>query len=292
MNTSSAPPPEKPPKPIFPWPWLVVLPTLAALLSFLLFTPPGFLTKADMVCYAVCHQWKAHSFVIAGRQLSLCARCTGTFLGALVGLFGQAFVLRRRRAAEFPSTPMLVILIGFMLLWAIDGLNSFIDAKGINPSLDALIRIRPLYEPQNWLRLTTGALNGLTMSALIFPVFNFTLWRDSSPERSIRNLRDLAVLVLLEGCLIGLVLLAVFVQQPFVLYPLAFLSAMGILTLLTLVNSLLVLMFTQRDNMVTRWREAVIPIMGGFMLSLVQIGVIDFIRYLITGTLSGIPLSL
>lgn len=243
-----------------------------------------------MVCYAVCHQWKAHSFVIAGRQLSLCARCTGTFLGALTGLFGQAVVLRRRRAAEFPSMPILVVLGGFMLLWAIDGLNSFIDIKGVNPSLDALVRIRPLYEPQNWLRLTTGALNGLTMSALIFPVFNFTLWRDPSSERSIRNLRDLVVLISLEACLVGLVLLAVLVQWPFALYPLAFLSAMGILTLLTLVNSLLVLMFTRRDNMVARWREAAIPIMSGFMLSLVQVGVIDIIRYLITGTLSGIPL--
>ena len=265
----------------FPLPWLVPILAVVGTLAFLITTPHGFLTKMDMVGYAVCHRIPSHSFAIAGHQLPLCARCTGTFIGTLVGFVGQAALLRRRRAGEFPPAPILVILAGFTLLWAADGANSYL----------ALIRGPHLYEPQNWLRLTTGALNGLTMSALVYPVFNFTLWRHPTTvgppltERTIRNLGDLGVLVLLEAGPIGLVL----TRWSFLLYPLALLSALGVLALLTTVNSMLVLMIVRRENVVETWREAGIPLLAGFIVSLVQVGVIDIVRYMLTGTLSGIP---
>jgi uncharacterized membrane protein len=297
--------------------WLVVGSAFAATLTFLVvmrlvIAQDGLLTQADLVGYAVCHRMERHSFLIAGRQLPLCARCSGTFLGALVGFFGQAVVLRRRRAAEFPPPFIIVILACFMLLWAADGLNSY---------LADIVNGPHLYEPHNWLRMTTGALNGLTMSALVYPVFNFTLWRNPVPKQAIRNLRDLGVLLLLEACLVGLVfftsdeairagtdslsllpvqwpfLLAachavlslVIALGPFVLYPLAFLSALGVMTLLTSVNSMLVLMLIRRENTVDTWRAALVPLLAGFTVSLVLVGVIDVVRYTFTGTLTGIP---
>jgi uncharacterized membrane protein len=274
VTTPTSPPPEKP-QPAFPLAWLIVLLAATALLAFLIVAPDGLLTKADMVGYAVCHRIKSHSFVIAGRQLPLCARCSGTFVGALTGFLGQAMVLRRRRAAEFPPTLVIVILASFMLLWAVDGLNSYM----------ALINGPHLYEPRNWLRLSTGALNGLTMSALVYPVLNFTLWRHSASEPAIRDLRDLGVLLLLEAGVVGLVL----TRWSFLLYPLALLSASGVLALLTSVNSMLVLMIVRRENVVDTWREALIPLLAGFTVSLIQVGMIDVVRYTLTGTLSGIP---
>jgi len=246
-----------------------------ALVMFIAATPGGLLTKADMVGYAVCHRIGSHSFAIGGRQLPLCARCTGTFIGALVGFLGQAVVLRRRRASEFPPAFIIVLLVIFTLLWASDGLNSYVQLIG-GPHL---------YEPRNWLRLTTGALNGLTMSALVYPVFNFTLWRRPVPERAIRGLRDLGVLVLLEAGLVGLTLTG----WSFLLYPLALLSALGVLTLLTSVTSMLLVMLVRRDNMVETWREAIIPLLAGLTVALIQVGVIDGVRYALTGTLTGIP---
>jgi uncharacterized membrane protein len=269
-------PPDKPRSSAFPLPWLVVVLALVALVAFLVLTPGGLLTKADMIGYAVCHRIDTHSLTVAGRQLPLCARCSGTFIGALVGFLGQAVALRRRRAAEFPSVLVLTFLSGFTLLWAADGLNSYL----------ALIGGPHVYEPRNWLRLSTGALNGLTMSALVYPIFNFTLWRYPVPERTIRKLSDLGVLVLLEAGMVGLVL----TRWPCLLYPLALLSALGVLTLLTSVDSMLVLMIVRRENVVDTWREAVVPLLAGFTLSMVQIGAIDLARYVLTGTLSGIPL--
>ena len=246
-----------------------------ALVAFALATPPGLLSKADMVAYAVCHQIESHSFVIAGTQLPLCARCTGTFLGALVGLFGQGFVLRRRRAAAFPPPGVLTILVGFTILWAADGLNSYL----------ALIGGPHAYEPANALRLITGALNGLTMSALVYVVVNVSLWRFPREEPNIRGWRDLALLLLLESGLVGVVLS----RQRFLLYPLALLSAAAVLTLLTSVNTVIAVILLGRENSVESAREALLPIAVGLLLCLVQIALIDLLRYRLTGTLQGIP---
>lgn len=297
MSTSTSPPVERPRGSVFPLPWLVVVLAIIGTLAFLITTPDGFLTKMDLVGYAVCHRIASHSFAVAGHQLPLCARCTGTFIGTLVGFVGQAAILRRPRAGEFPPRSILVILAGFTLLWAADGTNSYL----------ALIHGPHLYEPRNWLRLATGTLNGLTMSALVVPVFNFTLWRHPTTERTIRSLGDLGRLVLLEAGLIGLtgvltLLLdthsltltapvpgAARIGGVFLLYPLALLSALGVLALLTTVNSMLILMITRRENAVDTWREAGIPLLAGFVASLIQVGAIDILRYILTGTLSGIP---
>jgi len=66
-------------------------------------------------------------------------------------------------------------------------------------------------------------------------------------------------------------------------------SALAVLTLLTSVNSMLVVMIVRRENVVDTWSQAIVPLLAGFTVSLVQIGVIDVVRYALTGTLSGIP---
>jgi hypothetical protein len=124
------------------------------------------------------------------------------------------------------------------------------------------------------------------MSALVYPVFNFTLWRHPTTEPAIRNLRDLGVLLLLEAGMVGLVLAG----WAFLLVPLALLSAAGVLILLTSVNSMLVLMIVRRENVADTWRAALIPLLAGLTVSLIQVGAIDVLRYTLTGTLSGIPL--
>lgn len=229
-----------------------------------------------MVGYAVCHQISSHSFTVAGSQLPLCARCTGTFLGALVSLIGQAAILRRGRAATFPPAKILLILVGFTLLWAADGLNSYL----------ALIGGPHVYEPSNEFRLVTGALNGVTMSALVYALFNVSVWRHPAEGPNIRGLRDLGILLLLEAGLVGLVMS----RHSLLLYPLALFSAAAVLTLLTSVNSVLAAILLRRENSAETWREALLPLSMGLLLSLVQIGAIDLIRYALTGTLGGIPL--
>ncbi len=254
--------------------WPVVLAAMVALITFAVATPDGLLSKLDLVGYAVCHRIPSRSFAIAGRQLPLCARCTGTFVGALLGLTGQSLILRRHRAAAFPSPSVIVFLVGFFLIWAFDGLNSYMT----------LVNGPHLYEPRNWLRLSTGALQGLVLSALVYPAFNLTLWRYPSNQPAIRNPGELGVLVLLEGCLVGLVL----TQHWLLLYPLALLSAAGVLTMLSIVNATLALLIVRRENTADTWQDTLGPLLIGLTISIVQVGAIDLIRYSLTGTFQGI----
>lgn len=256
-------------------PWLTIGLVVLILVTLLFGIPGSILRKVDLIGYAVCHQIESHSFAIAGSHLPLCARCTGTFLGALVGLLGQAVALRRRRASALPPVPILAVLIGFTLLWAGDGLNSYL----------ALLSGSHIYEPTNTLRLITGSLNGLTMSALIYPIFNVSLWQTPDGQASIRNVRDLGLLLLMEAALVGVVLS----RRPFLLYPLAILSAAAVLTLLSSVNTVIALIISGRENSAEAWPQALVPIAMGLFLSLLQVGLIDLIRYALTGTLDGMP---
>jgi uncharacterized membrane protein len=242
---------------------------------FLGLTPRGLLSRADVVGYAVCGRLPSHSFFIAGRQLPVCARCTGTFLGALIGLFGQAVVLRRRRESDFPPTAIFVAVLGFIAIMGIDGVNSFLNELGLSR----------LYEPQQWLRLATGALNGLALSGLLWPILNFSLWASPSPSPVIQRWRDLGVLLLLEMAMVVLAL----TRWPVLLYPVALLSAAGVLALLAAVNSALILMVTGWENRYHSYREATVPLLLGLTLAIVQVGLIAIIRYAATGTLDGFP---
>ncbi len=255
--------------------WVAVALAVLTVGAYLLLTPPGLLTKTDWVAAAVCHRIPSHTFFVAGRQLPLCARCTGTFLGALTALLGQALVLRRR-AAGFPPAPVTVILVGFVALMGVDGFNSYID----------LMRGAPLlYEPRQELRLVTGALNGLALGALLWPMVNFSLWRDPAPGRVIRNWRDLGLLLLMEAAMVALVLTG----WPVLLYPLALGSGLGVLAMLTLTLTVLVVIAAGRENRYERWRDALTPLLVGLALAMLLIGTVDFLRYHLFGTLTGFP---
>lgn len=256
--------------------WIAIGLVIAALLTFAMVTPPGLLRKADMVGYAVCHQIPSHSFLLGGSRLPLCARCTGTFLGALVGLVGQVALLRRRRASRFPPPAVLIVLIGFSFVWAVDGLNSYVFLVG-GPHL---------YEPSNHLRLLTGASNGLTMSALVYPVFNLSLWRRVDDAANLRHMGDLARLVALEAVMVALILS----RWDILLYPLTLLSAAAVLFLLSSVNTVFVVVLLGRENEASNCQQALPSLLLGLVLTFVQLGVINLIRYQLTGTLEGLPL--
>lgn len=258
------------------WRWGAVALSVFIIAAYVGLTPGGLLDKADLVGYAVCHRIPSHSFFLDGRQLPLCVRCTGTFLGALIGLVGQAVILRRRRESEFPPLPILVLLIGFILMMGVDGFNSYLSMIPGAPYL---------YEPRHWLRLITGTLNGLALSGILLPLVHFSLWRDPLPQRAIRGWRDLGVLLLIEAGGVGLVLS----RQPWLLYPLALASAAGVLAMLGLINTVLVVMVTGRENRYGGWREAATPCLAGIALAFLQIGLIDLVRYGLTGTLEGFP---
>ena len=112
---------------------------------FFLFPPVTLLGKTHLIGYAICHQIPDRTIHIGGTPLPLCARCTGIYLGALLGLTGLT-LLKRYRSTDFPPVLLLGLLVSFIAVMGFDGVNSYLT----------LLRVPHLYEPQNWLRLTTG----------------------------------------------------------------------------------------------------------------------------------------
>src|SRR5512136_675509 len=91
--------------------------------GWLLNTPPGLLGKADAIGYAVCHRIDLRSFHLGERPLPLCARCSGMYLAAMLGLTFQTISAPRR--GGMPPRRVRIILGLFVVAFAVDGLNSF-----------------------------------------------------------------------------------------------------------------------------------------------------------------------
>jgi len=236
-------------------------------------TPDGLLGKADAVGYAVCHRIDLRSFHLGDRALPLCARCSGMYLGAMVGM--MAFLgLGRGRAGLFPPVRISLVLGLFGLAFALDGVNSYLHFFPQAPHL---------YAPNNMLRLVTGTLVGLGLAVLVYTAINQSLWRDWRRSQVLRSWRDLLFLLALEGVMVVLVLL----ENPLLLYPLALLSSLGVLVLLSSVYAIALTMILGRENQAETWRQALAPLMGGLILAIGQLGAIDLLRFVLTGTWDG-----
>ena len=99
--------------------WFLPLAVLSTLAAFLFITPVGLLGKADGIGYAICHRIDERSFHLFGRQLPLCARCTGEFNAAALTLLFLGIVSRKR--GRMPARGILVVLAIFFVAFAIDG---------------------------------------------------------------------------------------------------------------------------------------------------------------------------
>ena len=257
--------------------WTASVLLVLALGIWLAFTPPGVLGKADAVGYAICHRITARSFLFpSGRQLPMCARDTGTFLSVLIGMFAPGLIFRHRRASRFPSLWLIAVMLLMTGWWAFDGTNSFMH---LIPR-DGLPR---LYQPTNFLRILTGTMHGITMGSLILPIANSTLWADARDEPTIAHWWELAAMY---G--IGLLLmLAVLSGWAIFLYPLALLSAFGVIAILSAINMVMVATILRRDGEAHTLTEALPVILLGITVTVAMIGGIDALRYALFGTWGG-----
>ena len=263
--------------------WFIPIAALFAFAAWFYIAPPGLLGKADAIGYAVCHRISERSFHIGDRQLPLCARCTGEFNAAAISLIFFGFASGKK--SGMPGWKLGVPLILFFLAFGLDGSNSYLYLlKQTSP--DAFSSIPNLYIPNATLRLLTGSGMGIALASILFPAFNQTVWRTSNPERAL-DWKKLAALV-------GIILvvdLLILTENPLVLYPVAILSTLGVLTLLTLVFTMTWLMIMRQENVFHQLREIWMPFLAGLTLALLMISAIDLLRFTLTGTWGAIPLG-
>jgi hypothetical protein len=168
-----------------------------------------------------------------------------------------------------PPTAIIAVLIGFITIMGIDGINSTISIIPGAPQL---------YHTTNIHRIVTGTLFGIAMCLLFFPVFSTAIWRQPSGDRSLKNWRELIGLVLVALALDAIVL----TQADWLFYPITILSIAGPLLLLSFMGAIIVLTLRNLVNNIDRWKQMALPMFAGVALGLVLITMMDFFRASIT----------
>ena len=259
--------------------WFVPVAAVFAFAAWMYISPEGALGKLDAIGYAVCHRIDARSFHIGDRQLPLCARCTGEFFAAAIALIFQIFV--GGRASRLPSRGILAVLVVFFLAFGIDGSNSYLY---LLKQTGAFQSVPNLYTPNNVLRLFTGSGMGIALAAVLYPVVHQTIWRELD-DRPALEWKSFGALVALIAALDLLIL----TESPIVLYPVAYISALGTLSLLGIVFAILWMIIMREDNTYTSLRQMILPVLSGYTLALLMIVGIDLLRLQVTGTWGGFP---
>lgn len=181
----------------------------------------GLLWAANWIGSVLCHQWDSHSYIINGVPLCLCARCTGMFLGALLALVYLA--VTTRGFVRMPRRPYLAVFLIFFVLWAGDGVNSYLTTLSGAPFL---------YPPQNLLRLTTGTLMGIGLGSLAFVILNLLL-RPIPKGITIPPLYERASNFLILLGLGAILVMTIQSQRDWLLYPLTALMLFAMLAVMT-----------------------------------------------------------
>ena len=162
------------------------------------------------------------------------------------------------------------------LIYALDGLNSVLH---LYPGLLHL----SLYEPLNSLRLFAGLGMGMVISAIMFPLLGQSVLREAILKPVFKNLKEWGIFFG-GGFLIGSLVLT---GNPLILYPLILLSSAGLILLLSLLYAVIWIIVLKKDNTFKGWNELGWWVMAGFATAMVQIALIDFVRYQLTGSWSG-----
>lgn len=258
----------------------------AAILVFAVWfyiTPPGLLGKADAIGYAICHRIGERSFHIGDRQLPLCARCTGEFYAAGISLL--FFSIFSPKKSGMPGWKLGAPLLVFFLAFGIDGSNSYLYLLK-QTAHGAFDSIPNLYIPNNTLRLFTGSGMGIALASIVYPAFNQTAWREPDPQRAL-DWKKLGILI----STILIIDLLILTEHPAVLYPIALLSVLSVLTLLVIVFSMSWVLMMRQDNAFNSLRQMWLPLVAGTTLAFLMITVIDLLRFRLTGTWGAFPLG-
>lgn len=206
------------------------------------------------------------------RPLPLCARCSGMYIGALTGIL---FQLQNKLRGGMPSKKIFIVLGLFTVMFAIDGVNSYMH---LIPGLPGL------YEPNNLLRLLTGTGVGIGMSLVLLPVINQTLWLNWNTESNVNRWNEFFPILISALAAGGLL----FTGNPLLLYPLGILSAGTVLVILGSIYSIVWVMILKKENAFIKWHETIPYFALGFSTAIMQIFIIDLIRLTATGSWNGL----
>jgi hypothetical protein len=124
------------------------------------------------------------------------------------------------------------------------------------------------------------------MSTRVLPIMTGGFWHFSrvTPEPVLKSFKEL--LPFLGGG--GGIILIVLWEQPFLLYPLALLSTLGVLLMLSIVGTMIVLILTRQEGAARTWRDLILPGTMGLAVAILIVEAMGAIRAILMG-LIGLP---
>ncbi len=220
--------------------------------------------KLWAAAHGLCAQREGHLLSFGGHFLPLCARDSGLYLGALLGV---AYLLSRGRwlAVGRPRRSFWKVFFVILGLFGVDVANSV----GVDWFQSGV------YPPHNLLRVATGMLLGTFLSVPLLWAVNLS-FRARRPDRPLLpRAWDAVALFGISG--LGTALL----WSGFApLYgPLAALSFLGMLFLLLAANFLWLLTVLHGRDTLPGSGEAWPPLFWASLASVVEMALLSFLRY-------------
>jgi len=79
-------------------------------------------------------------------------------------------------------------------------------------------------------------------------------------------------------------------EPAWLLYPVALLTSAGVLWILSLVNTMILMILFRRDSQAETWRDALAALSMGLAATAIELTTMGTVRFLLTGT-RGWPLG-
>lgn len=246
---------------------LVVLAAVAVTINWLLMTPGDCTVKGMAIGASVCHQIPSHSFHLDEMQFPICARCSGLYLGSLVGI---GYYLTQGRRAAPPRRSFIALLLLLTIAWGGDGVNSLVSDFLKRPFL---------YSTNNLTRLVTGFGMGLTLSTALVTLFNMTVWQNPEKKALLHNPWQLAAYTGLSG-ISGYVLLN---GNTLIFKGLAAFSVLTVVLVISALYTIFWVIALRKENNFTRLKDLAFFFMAGFASAMAQITLLVWLRTALLG---------
>jgi uncharacterized membrane protein len=247
--------------------WAIGVLGLTAL-AFLL-APWPLYDKLWAIAYGICPQRPGHSLFFGDVQMPIEAREGGMFAGFLLGLIYLAIV-GRGYAMKLPPPKILALLIGFVVLMGLDGLNAV--------AYD--LYLPTPYAPNLFTRLGTGLMTGLAFAGILLPIFHQSTWpQKSKPVASLSSWRQIAL---------ALLLLVIFWSAGLsgwkpLLYPVSIVAIFGQVILMVGIGAMVASILLRREDQVSNLTELAPLILLGLIAVVVMLGATSAVRYTLFG---------
>jgi len=211
----------------------------------------------------VCHQMASHCLYFGGQPLPICARCSGTYVGAMLGMLCMAALGERRRSGlpRFSHTAPLLALVA---IWAFDSANSTLHDWGLGAA----------YTPTNTLRLITGTGMGLAVASVLYPAANLALLGDAQAGRVLEPAWHVAAIMSVGGAFVGLTVL--WPGAPRVLALAVHIAAVA--AVLATVNATLLSLLLQRQARATKLVQTAPWLALGLWAAILETGAMAALR--------------